>query len=230
MALDELRRPFLLAAMVLALAVILVEVGSMFFSEPAGLSATTRALAEARPGYGIPFLAALDFLLLYSLVLQSLSLLSREITGRLQGLVGLIVSLLALVVLIAMIFFAFNLLIMMVSLLLSPIFGTIAYFAIFGHFSRGAAAGALSLMLVLKIALAVCLVLAQPAFVKNKRLVLLILLSIGGTLLIAFLHAWPPGFLASITDIVAALIIAIVALIWALILLIGSVFAVVKAV
>ncbi|MEO8134023.1 MAG: hypothetical protein ABI831_08610 [Betaproteobacteria bacterium] len=230
MPFDELRRPLFLVAVALIAAVFLIEVGgSAFVNQHA--KALGSALSQPRPGYAIPFLAAIDGLLLYSMILMTISLLgSREVSGRLQGLVGLVISLLALLALFGMIFLAIQLLTLMVSLLLAPIFGTLAYLVMFGDFDRAAAGMTLSLVLMLKIGFAVCLVLAQQRFLQNKSLVTLVALSMVCTLLISFLHAFPPIFLVSITDIVAALVIAIIAFVWAIILLVGSVTAMVKAV
>jgi hypothetical protein len=226
---DELRKPFLIAALVLIALAVAVEagLGAYVASHVGGAN----QLDRPTPGYGISYLACIDVLLLYSLVLMTLSMfVSRELTGRLQGIVGLVASLLGLLALIVMVFFAIQLLILMVSLLLAPIFGTLAYLAAFGSFSRGTASATLSFVMLLKIAFGVCLVIAQPRFLENKSLVLLGGLSFGCTLLVGFLHSFPPGILASITDIIGAIIIAIVAIIWVILLLFGSIVAVVKAV
>jgi len=47
---------------------------------------------------------------------------------------------------------------------------------------------------------------------------------------VTFLHGMVPGILVSITDDIAAIVLAIVAIIWAIVLLVGSIPAVVKAV
>ncbi|MBQ1016027.1 hypothetical protein KBX53_34900, partial [Micromonospora sp. M51] len=74
------------------------------------------------------------------------------------------------------------------------------------------------------------LVLAQPRFLQNKGLVLLILTTVLCTVVLEFLHSLVPVILVSIVDDVAALVFAIVAIIWGLVLLIGSIPAIVKAV
>lgn len=230
MPFDELRRPVFIVALILIAATVLIEIGgAAFVNEQAPTFGA--AISRPSPGYAISFLASIDGLLLYSICLMTIALFgAREVSGRLQGIAGLVLALFALVALLAMIFMAIGLLILMISLLLAPIFGTLAYLAMFGNFDREAAAGTLSLILLLKVGFAICLVIAQQRFLQNKSLVLLIGLSLLCTMLISFLHAFPPGVLVSITDVIAALVIAIIAFIWAIVLLVGSVIAIVKAV
>ena len=188
------------------------------------------ALGAEAPGFGVPYLALLDGLVLFTFGLMGLSLvLPSGLHAKLQGIGTLIVSLLLLLGAIVLIFVTLALLIVMVSLLLAPIFGTAAYFAIYGDFARDRAAGLLSALMLLKLVAAVCLVLAHPGFLQNKGLVLLLLTSLLAQVITAFLHGFPPGFLVSITDAIAGLISAILAAVWSLVLLIGSVPAVVKA-
>ena len=65
----------------------------------------------------------------------------------------------------------------MVSLLLAPPFGPIAYLALWGGFDTDGATVALGLTMLLKLAFAACLVLAHQRFLQNKGLVVLVLLS-----------------------------------------------------
>src|SRR4029453_7062667 len=113
---------------------------------------------------------------------------------------------------------------------LAPIFGTIAYFAIYGHFDRSTAAATLSLLMILKIAFAICLVLAHQRFLQNKGLVFLIILSLVGNLIISFLHNFVPIPLVSITDTIGAIVVAIIAFILAIILMIGAIISIIKAI
>src|SRR5437588_825720 len=85
---------------------------------------------------------------------------------------------LALIACIVLIFVALALLILMISLLLSVPFGSLAYLALYGTFDAGSAIVVLSLIMFLKLAFAVCLVLSQPRFLQNKGLVLLVLTSL----------------------------------------------------
>jgi hypothetical protein len=219
--LDTLRRPFFLAALVLITVTVLVELGS-------GL---VKSLGNAKIGLGIPYSPLLDALLLFAVLLMGFGLLLPErLTGRIQGIVTLVVSLVLAVLSFVLILAAFAALIAMVTLLLAAPFGTIAYLILFGTFDRSGAAAALSLIMTLKLAFAACLVLAHQRFLQNKGLVLLILTSLLATLIIGFLQGLVPAFLVSITDAIAAIVVGILALLWAVWFLLRSIPAVVKAV
>jgi hypothetical protein len=216
--LDTLRKPLFLVAMALMLFALLIELGSVI-------------VPDKPPGYGIAYMAALDGLVFYSVLLMGLSLLIPEgIHGRVQGCATLLVSFFGCLGMIAMIFMALGLLILMVTLLISPIFGTIAYFAMFGHFPTTESRVVLASLMTLKLAFAVCLVFAHQRFLQNKGLVLIVLCSLLANIIISFLHGFVPGFLVSITDMIAALVVAIIAVIWAIVLLIGAVISVIKAI
>ena len=229
MTIEELKRPLLLGALACAFLAVFLEIGAVLFAH-APFATPATAQGSSRPGFGIPYLAAIDALLLYSLTLMTVSLVSpREWVGRLQGAVGIVVSLILLIAAILMFIFALNLAILMITLLTAVPFGTIAYLIAFGTFHRDAAAAILSLVIVSKLVLAACLIFAQPRFLLNRSLVTLVLLSIGCTLMVGLLQGLPPIVLVSITDIVAAIVIAVVAILWALKLLFGSIGAVRKA-
>lgn len=227
--LDKLRKiPFVIALICITLAVFL-EIGSI--AKLGVLGTAVGSLDVPTPGKGIPSLAFLDGLVLYTTILMAVALIIPErIQGRVQGIVSLIVSLLLLLGDIVMIMAAFALLILMVTLLMSPIFGTIAYFAIYADFDTGAARIALSLLMTLKLAFVVCLVLAHQRFLQNKELVLIVLTSLAANIIVGFLQGVVPGFLVSITDDIAAIIVGILAAIWAVVFLVGSIISVVKAV
>lgn len=228
---DQLRKPFFFVALALIALALLVELASF---KLVGLGATSGTAAAAldlpTPGVGIAYLAILDGQWLFSALLIGMSLLLPEaLHGRLQGIITLLVSLLCLVLSWLMIVAAMVLLMLMVSLLIAPIFGTIAYFALYADFDRDSAAMALGVLTALKIAAAVCLLLAQQRFLQNKGLVAIVATSLLANLLLAFLHGLVPGFLVSITDMLGAVIIAVLALIWAIVFLCGSVIAICKA-
>ncbi len=219
--LGELRKPLFLIAMALILIALLIEIGS-------GLVAGFGARAG---GLGVPSLSLLDGLLTFTIALIACSLLIPErAQGRIQGVATLIVSLIVIFAGIAKIFAAIGKLFLMIGLLLSPIFGTIAYFIIFAGFPRGEAAFSLSLLMTLKLFFAGFLVFAHQRFLQNKGLVLLALSSFIATIIIGYLHGFVPGFLVSVTDAIAAIIVALIAVIWAIVFLVGSIISVVKAV
>lgn len=229
---DQLRRPFFFLALALIALIVLVELASL---KLVGLGAATGGMAAAldapTPGFGIPYLAILDGLVLYTMILIAVSLfLPEALHARLQGIATLIVSLLCLLLSFVMAIAAIGLLMLMIGLLVAPIFGTIAYFLIYADFDRDNAAITLSLLTALKIGLAVCLLVAQQRFLQNKGLVAIIAVSLLANMLLVFLHGIVPSFLVSITDMLGAVIIAILALVWALVFLVGSVISIFKAV
>ena len=224
---DTLRKPFFIVALILI--ALLVELGSAGRLAP--VSASAASLGAGTPGKGIPALAFLDGLLLFTTLLMGLGLLVPErIQGRVQGLATLIFSILMLLAEIVMIFAALALLILMISLLLAPIFGTIAYFIVFGHFDTGSARITLGVVMTLKLLFAVCLVLAHQRFLQNKGLVLLTATTLLGTFVVSFLQGMVPGFLVSITDDIGAIVVLILAAIWSVVFLISSVVSMVKVV
>jgi len=185
----------------------------------------------ATPGLGIRALALIDGLLLVPVVLMGISLvLPHRVHGRVQGAASLVVSIGMLLGAIAAGFAALALVFVMIALLLSVPFGTIAYFIIYGFFDRTAATGTLGVIFSLKLGFCASLVAAHPAFLQNKSLVLMTATSLLASLVVGFLHGLVPLPLVSITDGVAAIVVAVLAAVWALLMLIGSLISVVKAV
>ena len=226
--LDELRKPFLIIALVLMLLVVLVEGTSVLWINP---DKAVGSLGAKTPGYGITYLAFLDYLVFYITLLIGLAMIIPErLQGRVQGCATAIVSFLGCLGTIFAIITCLIMLIIMVTLLLAPIFGTIAYVVVYGHFDRGAAAATLSLIMALKIGFVVCLVLAHQRFLQNKGLVLIVLTSLLANLIISFLHNFVPGVLVSITDAIGAIIVGILAVIWAIILFVFAIISIIKAV
>lgn len=219
---DELRRAPLIVALVLMCIAVLVELGSAAFLRGGG--------DTSPPGYGIPYLALVDGIVAYSLGLMVLALvLNPNLQAKLQGIVTLILSFLLALGSLVLILVAFVKLMIMVALFFAAPFGTIAYFAIWGHFPKSAAAVLLSLILLLKLGATICLPLAQQRFLKLKSLILLVATSFVATIVVSFLQGIVPGPLVSITDALAAIIVGILALIWAVVILIGSIGAVIQA-
>jgi hypothetical protein len=246
---ESLRKPFLLLALALSVIIVLIEIGGLALPhgpQPVNCaelppetildclnhSAAVSSLAQtdSPPGMGSPYMALLDGVVLFTMILTALPLLvPQSIQGRLQGCASCIFTLLLLLAAIAMIFVALTLVLLMIALLLAIPFGTIFYFAVYGSFNRGGAAAVLSLIMLLKLGFAGSLVAAQQRFLRNTGLVLLVLTSLLANIIISFLHGFVPGFLVSITDGIGAIIVAILAVIWLLFLGIGSIFAVIKA-
>jgi hypothetical protein len=222
--LDELRRPFFIVALVLMLLVVLIEVGSPWL-----MQVTDKSFD--RPGYGVQYLVFIDAFLFYVSLLIGLALIIPErIQGRVQGCVTLVISFLGCLGIIGAIITAFVFLLLMITLLLAPIFGTLAYLAIYGDFDRSGANITLSLIMALKIGYCILLILAHQRFLQNKSLVLLTLTSLLANIIISFLHNLVPGILVSITDALGAIVVAILALIWAIVFIIGSIVAIIRSI
>jgi hypothetical protein len=230
---EKLRMPFFIVAVILAVVIVLVEVSSIAWID--GLSAnnaTPTGKELATPGLGIAYLALVDGILLFTIGIWALAawnIIDATALGKVVGVSSFIVMLLLLLACIGLILLAFVFLTMMVTLLFSPPFGTIAYLAAFSDFDVRGARITLALIMSLKIALVVCLLLAQQTFFANKTFLLLLGTALLANVIVSFLHDFLPRFLASILDAVAAIVVAILAAIWALIKLIGSISPVLKA-
>jgi hypothetical protein len=240
----ELRKPFLLLAFLAVILVVLVELGSGLLIGGADASAALADSARGMdveldgvgdvsepPGRGIAYLALIDIIALYATGLFCLSLVAPErIQGRGQGIVTLIGSIVLIVVSFFLLIIAFLELLIMVALLSAPPYGTLAYLAIWGFFPVGEASVIIGLLMFLKLAWAVLLIIAQPRFLQNKGLVLLILTSLVCTICLEFLHDLLPVIFVSILDDIGAIVFAIVGIVWGIVLLVGSIPAIVKAV
>jgi hypothetical protein len=227
--LDTMRKPLFVVSLIAILLAVLVESASIgFLSQNVGAA---NALNISLAGKAIPAMAFLDGLVLFATVIIGVALLVPErVQSKVQGIVTLVFAILLVLSTILILLKDLALLILMVSLLMAPPFGTIAYFALWSHFDTGTAYAALSLIMLLKIVFAVCLVLAQQRFLQNKGLVLIICTSFLANLLVVFLYGFVPGFLVSIADVIAALVICILAIIWGIVYLIGGVVSVVKVI
>jgi len=252
--LDAIRKPFLFLSAILILLAVLVEIGAAILVQPTPVrqEIPTEILnqippeeqpsalqqmsevggRESRepPGFAIQALARIDVILLLMVGLMALSLvIGDHLTGRLQGIISLIVGILVFLSAFKALFATLIELMIRVTLLLATPFGTIAYLAMYSFFDRAGAATILGLSWFLKIAAAVCLVLAHQRFLKQYGLMLLFVTSLVGSFLVTFLHGLPPRFLVSITDPIAAIVNDILALIWAIVTIVFAVIAVIKA-
>lgn len=225
-----MKKPLFIVALILMAACVCLELGSGFFlaSKVTGGQA---AKDLTQPGYGVMSLALVDGILLYTIVLMGVALLApASLLGRLQGFFTLGMGLVVAVCSVLLVLTCIALLVIMVTLLMAIPFGTLVYFIVYGSFETGRSAATLSTIFTLKLAFAVCLVLAHARFLQNKGLILMFATSIAGNLLMAALHGFPPGFLVSITDTLGAILMAVLAIIWAVILLFGSLISIKKAI
>jgi len=157
-------------------------------------------------------------------------LVPERIHGRIQGIVTLIVSLGVLLTASVKIFTAIAALTLMVTLLLAIPFGTIIYLIVYGSFDRGLTSVMLSAIMTFKFLFAGCLVFAHQGFLQMKGLVLIVVTSLVAGVVVSFLHGLVPTILVSITDAIAAIVVAILAALWALFFLIGSIPSIVKTI
>jgi hypothetical protein len=216
---EGLRFPFFLAAWLLGALIVLIEFGT-------GIA--TSLIPENPPGIGIPYLALVDGILLFTLSLMGISLVvPANVVGRIQGCFTCLVSLVLVILGIVLILLAIVQLLLMIGLIAS-FFGILVYLAIWADFPHSAAAAILAFLLLIKVGVAVCLVLAHQRFIQNKGLVAIILTSLVANIVVSFLQALPPGILVSVTDTVAAIVVGVIAVIWAIILLISAIIDIVK--
>ena len=242
---DQLQKPFFIAALLFFALVALIEVGSPLATGGTNSLARVQGMVDSipdvdaddvtiteasePPGRGIIAMAMVDLVLLFRIGVMGLALVvPARLLGRLQGIVTLILSLLAILAGILILIFLIVELIVMVSLFLAAPFGTIAYLVIWGLFPRGDAAALLSLLLLLKLGGVVFLLLSQHRFLRIKSLMLLIATSLVMNLVLAFLHGIAPNPITSIADQIGAIIFVILGLIWLLLTLIGSIWGVVS--
>jgi hypothetical protein len=225
-AAEQLRWPFMFIAVVLAVAFVALEAGSTFLLGTSQAGAASSVQSQL----GIPSLWLLDIALLWTVVLAALPLLlDKNLVARLQGVVTLILSIVVIIAGLVTLIKAFVLLMVMLALVVS-FFGMIAYLAIWGGFDTGSAATMLATITFFKLALVVCLLLAQQRFFQSKGLIILIVLSLVCDLLMSFLHGLVPGIFVSITDALGAIIISIVAIIYALFQAVWAIVAIARAI
>ncbi|GGI73995.1 hypothetical protein GCM10007973_08510 [Polymorphobacter multimanifer] len=223
---DQLRLPFFIFAVALLALAALIELTAADF-----LSDMFARGENEVPGLAIKYLFIIDGTLLYNLLCQSLSVpVPRELVGRVQPITTLLLSLLALLAGFAALMLAFGLLMLMVGLLLAVPFGTIAYVAGWGSFAKSGAAATLTLVMALKLLFSLFLLLAQQRFLQNKGLLFYVLLSLGLTWGIAFVHALVPAVLISIADAAIAVVIAVIGLVLLLLLFVFAIIGTIKAV
>lgn len=219
-----IRLPFFVIASIIITLAIAFELSTMaFLRSEAGVEGAT-------PGLGGPYLALIDGIILYSVILMWISMApGKAMTARLQSVVTLFLSFFGALGSFILIFIAFGLILLMIGLLLAVPFGTLAYLAAYAGFPKSIAVSALTFVMTLKLAFLILLFLAHQGFMKNLGLMIMIALSLLTTWLTSFLISLPPAFLASITDAVAALITAVIALIRLVMLFIASLIGIITA-
>lgn len=181
-------------------------------------------------GFGVEALQYVDVTLVFTLALMALSLLiPAYVQAKVQGVLTLIFAILLILAGLARIPVVIGKLTLMVALLLSFPFGTIAYLIIYGSFPRAAASAVLSLLFTLKLLFGIVLLVAHQRFIENKGLVLFFIVALIANVIVGFLHGFVPGFLVSITDSIAAIVVIIISIILAIILAIGGIISIILA-
>jgi hypothetical protein len=250
---DAIRKPFLFLAVALVALSVLVELGAKILVQPPRMQraipadlerqlAASGQLEAARaqlqsipsgerpPGFGVSSVALIDILYLLTIGLTALSLVvGARLQARAQGLIGLVVAVLVIFAALKQLLAALLELTIRVTLLLAVPFGTIAYMVLYAFFDSAGAATILGLSWLLKIGAVICLFLAQQRYLKQTGLLLMIATSFLASIVVTFLHAFPPGFLVSITDPIAAIVCGIIAIIWGVVFVFYGIVAVVKA-
>lgn len=208
--LETLRIPFFLIAVVLMVCVVLIEMGTS-------------------KGFGIPYLVALDGLLLLSVLFFAASLFKIEwFLGKVQGVLFILITLTLLPFTINLIMDAFTALLIKIVLSASPLWGPPWYSGLNKEFAKSNPGLTLSLIMTLKLAFVGFLFLAHQKFLQNKGLVLIVLTSLFATIVISFLHgiSW---YLLSITDAISGIVVGILAVIWCIFFLVTSIPSIWKA-
>jgi hypothetical protein len=219
--LDTLRKPFFWIALGCALLGVLVEIGG----------STWINLRTSVQGLASPDLALLDGLVLLTLSLIAAPLIwGNRIQGRIQGIVSLVVSIGVVLAACSAFVAAFKALVLMMALLLSPPFGTLAYLALYRDFPADEVRNFLSVLMVLKLFLAGFLVAAQQKFLESKSLLLILLCSFLNLFILTFLLGLVPGFLNSVTDAIAAIVACIVGIVWGVLYIFQSICSIGKAI
>lgn len=177
-----------------------------------------------RPGVGLMALCLFDVLVIYSYVSLALQVVGLgAISGRLQWIVALVTGILCFLAAVALVFSALALLNLMLVLLLSVPFGTAVYLAVFGSFATGAARAILAMIMILKLIGLGMIIFAAPGVLSNKRLMVLSAASLLFTFGLGCVFALVPGFLVSIVDAVAAIVVGGAAAIWFVLLVFSGI-------
>jgi len=182
-------------------------------------------------GFAIPSMQYVDACLLFTVLLMGLALLiPPDKHAKIQGVITLVFSIVLILTAIPLIFIILVRLLVMVALLLSFPFGTIAYLIIYGGFPRASMNMILGMLFLLKIIFGSSLLIAHQGFLKNIGLVVFLSVSFVAGLVVSFFYGLVPGILVSITDAFAAIVVMIIGIVLGLILALGSIPSIAKVV
>lgn len=222
-ALARVGRPLLIVAAVVAWLVVGAELGSRLFLP-------VPALGGAKPGVAIPMLALVDVFLALKLTTLALDVYLPKVALPLAPVLHVVAGLLALIAGFLLALAMLVLLLLLVGLFLAVPFGTLAYMAAFGSFNRGGAAATLTGILIAKlVAYALVFAVLPNALRMPKKFLVPFALFAGVGLLVSLLHGLVPIFLVTITDALAALVLAVVGLAFGLVMLVLNLVPTVKS-
>jgi VanZ family protein len=183
--------------------------------------------AETPPGWGVRSLAFVDAVTLLTILLIAAShVVPAPVVAKSQGVITLVAALLLLLAAFIFLLLVVVQLFVMIGLLLAIPFGTLIYLITYGFFDRGGAGVLLSWLFGLKLLFGLALVAASERYLQNVGLVLAVLSTLLASIVVSFLHGIVPIILVSITDAIAALIVAVIAIVWAIVLLIGAILSI----
>lgn len=201
---------------------------SDLISGDSGVTDQLTAPAERPPGWAVRALAFVDAVTLLTILLIAAShIVPAPVVAKTQGVITLVFAVLLLIAAVLFILLVVVQLFVMLGLLLAIPFGTLIYLITFGAFDRAGAAALLTWLFGLKLMFGACLVIANERYLQNVGLVLAVLTTLVASIVVSFLHGIVPIILVSITDAIAALIVAVIAIVWAIVLLIGAILSIV---
>lgn len=202
---------------------------AQLLAEPNNVTDQLSAPSAELPGWGVRSLAFVDVVTLFSILLIVVSYFApASWVGKTQGIVTLVFAIILVVAAILYLLLVIVDLLLMVSLLLSIPFGTLIYLFKYAFFDRASAALVITWLFSLKLAFGLCLVATSERYLQNAGLVLAVLSTLVASIIVTFLHTIVPGFLVSITDAIAAIVVCVIAMIWALLLIVGAILSIVN--
>jgi hypothetical protein len=159
------------------------------------------------PGVGLAALSFFDLLVIYAFVVIALEVAGLgALTGRAQGFTALTTGVLGALAGLILTFSALALLNQMLALIQAPL-GLPTYLALFGHFDTAASREILSVIMCLKLIGLALILLGVPSLLRNRKLLILVCVSLGFTFVLGLVDAYVPGFLISLFDALAGVVI-----------------------
>lgn len=176
------------------------------------------------PGASIKVIGIIDlYLLLTMLFIGANYLINPSLITKSQGIITIIFCIPTILFSITNIVLLVAKVVLMISLLMAPIFGTIAYFAIYSGYDKSNTINFIKVLLILKFSLIISFLITNLKNISNIGLVTLLLTPIGLLWLMSLLFGLIPKFLLSIVDGIVAIIFLVVVLIWSISFLLNSI-------